>query len=154
MIEPARFSRRWLQFVTREQCRAEHAGVHAVAGEADRSVRAEAWPNVSKRDAASGLEQELAGACSVTPDHDLLWVESVDRVCNPDADPLAPDLDHARRGLVAVSGGADHVGAQHRLAFRAETAERRLGAHVAGLRREPIEGVAGGHELERASLRK
>jgi hypothetical protein len=60
-------------------------------------VRAEAGEDILKGDAASGLEQERAGACGVSPNYDLLRIEGVDRVCDPDTDPLAPDLDHAGR---------------------------------------------------------
>jgi hypothetical protein len=57
MIEPRWFSCRRLQFATGEQCRADHAGVPAMPGEADRGVRAEAGQDILERDAASGLEQ-------------------------------------------------------------------------------------------------
>jgi hypothetical protein len=101
MIEPGD-PLSWLQFATGEQSRAKHASVRTMPGEAYRGVSAQARQDVLERDAPSGLEQEHSGARSVAPDNDLLRIKGVDRVCDRDADPLAPDLDHARGGFVAV----------------------------------------------------
>ena len=106
------------------------------------------------RDRAARAEQQVAGLRRAAADHHLLRIERVDRVRDADADPLAPDLDDARRGDIAPLGGLDRVGAEHGPALCRERGQRRFRVQPGGLLGQPVERVAGGDELERARLRK
>jgi hypothetical protein len=94
-----------------------------MAGEPDRRPAPDARERILQRHPLGGYEEEVTGAGGATADHDLLGVEGVDRIRDPDPDPLAPELDDARRGRIPVVSGLDRVGAEDGLGLRAQAAE-------------------------------
>jgi hypothetical protein len=135
-------------FVFGEQRRAEHAGPHAVARQANSRTLAQPGQDVAAGDSLGGFQQQLAGPRSAAADHHLLGIEGVDRVGNPDPETLAPDFDHPRRRGIAVLGGVDGVATAHGLAIGLEPAQRRVRMQVGRLRGETVESMSRRHELE------
>jgi hypothetical protein len=72
---------------------AEHTRANAMTSDPYRRPAAEPGQDVAGRDPLGWFEQQIAGASSPPADHDLLGVEGVDRVRNPDTDTFAPDRD-------------------------------------------------------------
>ena len=89
-----------------DQRRAEHARARAVAGDPDRRVQSQPGHDVAERGVARRLEQQLAGARDAAADHDLERVERVDRVGDPDPDPLAQHAQAPQRASSPASAPA------------------------------------------------
>ena len=100
-----------------------------------------------------GLEQQVAGGRDAAADDDLLRVEQVDRVGDPDAEPLAEDVEHAQRVGVARLGAVDDVVAGDLAVLLEPLAEERVLLLARLALGEPVERAAGGQVLERARQR-
>ena len=122
-----------LIFVQSEQRGAEHPGAYTMTRQSNSGVAGQAGVHVLHRDSRGGLEQQLAGHHRAAPDHHLVGVERVDRVRDPDSEPLRPGLDRPRRVRVAIARGRDGVDGGGRLALRREPAERRVRILLRGL---------------------
>ena len=101
----------------------------------------------------AGLEQQVAGGRDAAADHDLLRVEQVDRVGDPDPEPLAEDVEHAQRVGVARLGAVDDVVAGDLAVLLEPLAEERVLLLARLALGEPVERAPGGEVLERARQR-
>jgi hypothetical protein len=98
------------------------------------------------------LEQELAGPRCPAAEHDLVRIERVDRVGDAKSDALGPGRDHMRGGGIAGASGPNDIVAQHGLARRPSSPERRLGLRGCGIRGQPVKRRPRGDTLKRPWL--
>ena len=103
---------------------------------------------------SAGHEQQVARERHPAADHDLVGVEGVDRVGDPDPEPLAEDPDDVLAVDVALARAVDGVVAGDLVAAGEPPAEERLRVRAGRLEREPVERATRREPLERAGLRE
>jgi hypothetical protein len=117
---------------------AAHAGLVAVAREADGRLGPDAWQDEARRALLGGLEQQVARGAHAAADDDLIGIEGVDRVGDADSESLTQSFDRGDGLLVAGLRGLHDVGAL---------------ADPGGLA-ELVELAARGKAFERSGLRR
>ena len=105
------------------------------------------------RDPLGGVEQQVAGHRDAAADDDLLRVEDVDRVGDPDPEALAEDVEHAQRVGVAGLGAVDDVVARDLAVLLEPLAEERVLLLARLALGEPVERAARREVLERPRQR-
>src|SRR6476620_3124778 len=133
-----------------EQRRAANARGDSMPGEPDLGLRPYPRQDVLERGVARRAEQKLARGGHAAADHDLVRVECVDGIRDPDAQALAEDPERADGGLVAFVRRLDDVVAVDVLPGLRPLTELRLRVLPGELCADPVQNPPGGERLERA----